>query len=283
MANAQQYFDVLKIDHLESLGQKFDSSNARIPLSETSIDLTIPIRSPALKKNGAVLLSGLFAEHNRVRLFPGAPLTNFYSVMGKVGIVKKHGAHWTGTYLLLPKLNSDFQSIGKHDFQMGAFALLKHEKSPGLNYKFGIYANTDLFGVFIVPMFGFYILKNKLEINANLPLNLDINYQLTPNLKAGARYSGFTKTYQLHTLLPTYIEKATNEGGAYIQVKLGVSQLQFFAGTSFLRHFRTYAIGDKATLAFPLYKLGNDRTQLNPEFGNGLILKSSLIIRMPTK
>jgi len=282
-AEAQQYVDILKVEHLESFGQTFDTSNARVPLNETTIDLTIPIRTAALTQKGAVLLTGFTAEHNRVSLNPGAHPTTFYSLMGKIGLVKKHGAHWSGTYLLLPKLNSDFQSIGKNDFQIGGLAILKNEKSPILNYKFGLYANTDQFGLFVVPIFGFYLLKNKVEINANLPLNLDINYQLTRHVKAGVRYSGFNKSYHLHTEKPSYVEKATNEGGAYMQVKFGLAQLQLFAGSSFLRRFRTYSVGDKATMAFPLYKIGNDRTQLNSDFGNGLILKTVLVVQIDTK
>ena len=282
-ATAQQYVDILKVEHLESLGQTFDTTNTRVPLQETTIDLTIPIRTAALTQKGVVLLTGFTAEHNRVSLNPDARATTFYSLMGKIGLVKKHGANWSGTYMLLPKLNSDFQSIGKNDFQMGGLAILKHEKSPTLNYKFGLYANTDQFGLFVVPIFGFYLLKNKIEINANLPLNLDINYQLTRNVKAGVRYSGFNKSYHLHTEKPSYVEKATNEGGAYMQVKFGLAQLQLFAGTSFLRRFRTYSMGDKATMAFPLYKIGNDRTQLNTDFGNGLVLKTVLVFRIDTK
>lgn len=273
---------MLKIDHYQSIGQTFDSTNISVPLNETSVDLTIPIQSESLSKNRIVLLSGLSLDQCNVRLNPGSTMTTFYGTMLKIGIVKNHGTHWKGTYLVLPKIYSDFKSIGKNDLQIGAIGILKYEKSATLNYRVGAYFNTDLYGPFIVPIFGIYLLKNRLEINANLPLTADINYRLADYAKFGIRYSGFSKSYHLNTALPTYVEKATNEIGPYVQFKIGIAHIQLFAGTSFLRNFRTFSVGDKTTATFPLYKLGNNRTQFNTDFGNGTILKCALIFRIPT-
>jgi hypothetical protein len=283
-AAAQEYFEPLKLTHLHGLGQNFNGSTDKATFYETSLDLTVPIQSKKLTDRGIVLLTGLSAEQTVITPRPSEDDLQLYSFLLKVGMVKEFNSKWKGTFVLLPKIHSDFKQVSSKAYQLGGLALFKYSLSKDFNLRFGAYANSELFGPFFVPIFGIYLKKDKFEMSGNLPLKADLNYSFTKMFKLGASYTGFNKSFQIQDNgVERYLEKATNEIGAYSRLSFGIVQLELFAGTSFLRTFKVFDMNDRTTAAFPLYKLGNDRTQLNPNIDNGLLVKGSLIIRIPTE
>lgn len=115
--------------------------------------------------------------------------------------------------MLLPKIASDFNAIGTNDFQFGGLVLLKYTKTKNLNYKFGLYTNTDFFGHFLVPLFGFYYLNSseKFEAKVLLPRTVDLNYSIYKNMRLGIDFKGLIGSYNLNSPIEKenqdYLEK----------------------------------------------------------------------------
>ena len=121
-------------------------------------------------KNGSSLLFGVVYDRLQTKLFEQQEdEVSFSAYTLKLGINVKYSDKWSATYLLLPKIASNFEeSLTKNDYQIGGIILAKLKKSEHFNYKFGAYINGDRFGSFLVPFFGGYYQKKKL-------CNLNIN------------------------------------------------------------------------------------------------------------
>tara|TARA_R110002050_G_scaffold20348_1_gene57699 strand:+ start:94523 stop:95434 length:912 start_codon:yes stop_codon:yes gene_type:complete len=280
---AQNYIDLGKIHYANTPVNQFDSLTNGTRIQEMGTDLV----TPKVLKNGNAIISGFYGEYISTKTAPqNSHLTSVYSTMLKVGMQFKYGDKWEGTYIFLPKISSDFKKIGASDFQYGAIALFKYKKREKLNYKFGMYYNSELFGPFFVPIIGFYYLSknDKLEMKAILPISADINYKLKERIRIGANFFAFVRTYHLnepHNGNPkSYLTKTTNELFAYLQFHVTKSIiLQTKAGYSIGRNYRIYDIEDRITWGMSAFKFGDNRNQLNPDFKDGLIFRARLIYR----
>ena len=83
-----------------------------------------------------VLLTGLTAENTRLNLSKGADRTSLTMTRLNLGFKYQHSEKWSGTYVLLPKIASDFNAIGSNDFQIGALAVLDYQYSESYKIKF---------------------------------------------------------------------------------------------------------------------------------------------------
>ena len=286
-ANAQQYVDIGKIYYANTPVNQFDTLTNSTRIKEFGIDLNVPVPI----KNGHALLFGLYGESISTKVNPNeSNLTSVYTLNPRLGINYKHNDKWTGTYLLLPKLSSDFKEIGSKDFQFGAIALLKYAKTEQFSWKFGMYYNGELFGPFFVPLIGFYYLSTnqKFEMNVNLPLSVDANYRAKPWLKVGLEFSAFVRSYHLNEPYQgnpdNYLTKATNELFTYLHFNLSDNiLLKTKVGYSIGRNYRIYDIEDRVTWGLSAFRFNDDRAQLNGDFEDGLVFRAELIYRFRIK
>lgn len=280
---AQQYVDIGKIFYANTPVNQFDTLTNGTRVEEFGIDLNIPVPL----KNGHTLLFGFYGERISTDINPvESNLTSVYTINPRFGINYQHNENWTGTYLLLPKLSSDFKDIGSNDFQFGALALLKRKKTENFAWQFGLYYNGELFGPFFVPLFGFYHLSTdgKFEMNVRLPLAVDLNYQLGPWLKGGMEFSAFVRSYYLNEPYQgnaeNYLVKAANELFAYAHFDITENLiLKTKIGYSIGRNYRVYDIQDRVTWGLSAFRFNDERNQLNADFQDGLVFKADLIYR----
>ena len=205
----------------------------------------------------------------------------------KLGINKQLNEKWSLTTVLLPKIASDYKSFDSKDFQFGAIALFRYNKHVNKNFKVGLYYNSDLFGPFFVPMFGFYYLSpdKKLETNLLLPLQTDVNYKVLPFLNIGANFNGQIRSYHLSDITPTnqstYVARSTNEFYGYLKFNVTKSiSIQTKIGQSIGRTYKVYDENDKVSFGLPAIFIGSKRQQLNSNFSNGLIFQTVLLYRL---
>ena len=278
-AVGQNYVDIAKFYYSTTPLNYFENSNSGTHLKELGLDITLPV---VINPSDA-LLTGLIYERIQTKLFADGPVETI-SVTGlRMGLSKKHSDKWSGTYMLLPKLASDFESIAQRDFQIGAIALMKYTKRENLNYKLGVYYNSELFGSFIVPLFGLYYLSpdKKLEANLTLPFLADINYKLHNRLNVGVNFFGQVRSYHLTEILCTnasgYVVKTTNDIYGYLKFNLskGLS-IQTRVGYSLGRSYKVYDDNDKIAFGSVLLRVGDDRQQLNTDFSNGFVYQATL-------
>lgn len=279
---AQEYVDIVKLNYNYSSLNTFENSEEKSTIKELDLELTIPI----IINNKMNFITGLYGEAINAKLFSSQPSTSVYSISPKLGLNISHSEKWSGTYMFLPKIASDFKTITHDDFQFGGFALFKYTKSNQLNYKIGIYGNTEFFGPWIVPLFGLYYTSpnKKFEANLTLPFFADVNFSLPYNMKVGINFIGQTKSYYLSTLPGRedggYVARATTELYGYAGMAFSKSiHFQVKAGHSFGRYYRVYDSSEQVSLGIPLQFFGDDRQQVNTDFTDGWIFQAMFIYR----
>lgn len=280
---SQNYVDVLKVSTSTTPYNTFDSSATKTRLNELAVDLTVPVKI----NEGFSVLTGVIYEDIQTKLFADGIIKNFGSTSVKLGFNKQLNEKWSTTVVALPKIASDYNSYNNKDFQMGGIALFKYKKRENLNFKTGLYYNSELFGPFFVPMLGMYYQSpnKKFEANIMLPLQADISYQVLPFMNVGCNFNGQIRSYHLNHITDanqsTYVTKSTNELFAYLKFNVTKNiSLQTKVGKSFGRSYKVYNENDKVNFGLPLTFVGHKREQLNSNFSNGLIFQATLIYRI---
>lgn len=279
--NAQEYIDIFKTSYSISPSNNFKGSESTTSLQEIIGDLTIPVKL----NDSVAILTGLSYERISASLDLDQRRTTVSGFTLKIGGNIKHNSRWSGTYLFLPKLASDLKNIDDNDLQFGGAVLMKYKSSKRLNYKFGLYANQEHFGTFIVPMVGFYYLNSskRFEAKVMLPLSVDLNYKALNNFKIGINFQGQVRSYNLNDSFGTgaqeYLSRSTNEIATYLRYEMnsGIS-FQTGVGHSFARSYQVYNSG--VSLGMPLHYFGDDRKQLNNDFSDGWVFNVSLSYRL---
>ena len=192
---SQRYVELARFYYSSTALNNFEQSDTSTRVNELGMDITLPI----LINESDAILTGLIYERIETKLFETGPAENFSVVGLRVGLSKKHSEKWSGTYLLLPKLASDFKDITWKDFQLGGIALLKYTKRENLNYKLGVYFNTELSGPFRGAATGSLLplQREKVEVNLMLPFLADINVRLVDRLYVGLNFTGLVRSYHL--------------------------------------------------------------------------------------
>jgi len=284
MGQSQDYIDLFKFTYLNSPFNKEDSVDEPARVQEFYVDLTLPIK---LGEKTAVI-TGATIEQLSVNTSPaGFNVSSVFSTTLKLGINRKHGKKWDGTYMFLPKIASDFNHAPKNQIQLGGLALYKYHKKPNLKYRVGLYYNTELFGPFFVPLLGvYYLSKNKkFELNLTLPVWADINYRFTEWFSAGLNFSAFVRSYNISPSSTSsgkemYMVKASNEIYGYLQFTAKKSLIfQAKAGWSIGRRFSAYDIDEKIGWGFSAFRFNDDRTQENRDISDGFIIQGRFIYR----
>jgi long-subunit fatty acid transport protein len=150
-----------------------------------------------------------------------------------------------------------------------------------------MFANTENYGVILVPILGLYYLSanENFEANLNLPINGDLNYRVCKKAVIGMRFDGLGTTYNLHQSINNtnnaYVAKNSNELFNYLRFELTKSvYLNTKIGYALGRNYEVYDSNDKIDLAVSFFYFGDDRTQLNDNFKNGVIFKIELLYRI---
>jgi hypothetical protein len=278
--HAQDYIDLFKFNYAQAPNSTFDNSSVNTTLVELTGDFTLPI----VLNDKYNIITGASYENFSASFDPGRAVESITGITAKLGLNITHNEKWSGTYMALPKIASDLKDISNRDFQYGAIVLLKYTKTATFNYKFGVYANDELFGPLIVPIFGLYYLSpsEKFEAKILAPLAADFNYSFTNNIRVGLNFNGQVRSYNITTPIGTeadrYLEKSSNDLIAYFQYGLnnGIN-LQVGVGRSIGRSFRLY--NEKIAFALPLAKFSDNRTQLNSDFSDSWVFKVGVFYR----
>lgn len=280
LCSSQSYVDLFSINYGKSAATSYENGSQKTTITNLDADLTLPIE---LDEKYAII-TGIDFSNNTLQLFPDSNYNNLYLTRIKAGINITHSEHWSGTYILLPKLSSDYINLSMDDFYIGGVAVLKYKKSKNLSYKFGLYASNEAFGLFISPLIGLYYLSpnSRFEMNLYLPNNADLNYSLTNKTKIGADFVARGKSFKLNTggTRSSYAENNSLEFSSYLQnnslIKNVLVRLKLGISTN---SFEVYPIDQKIAFATTLFKFGDNRTQLNTNLSSSAFIKIEAIYR----
>jgi hypothetical protein len=277
---SQQYVDLFSINYGKSAATGYQNNSQSTTITNFDADLSLPIE---LNEKYAII-TGIDFSTNNLQLFPDSNYNNLYLKRLKVGVNINHSEHWSGTYILLPKISSDYINLSMNDFYIGGVAVLKYKKRNNLTYKFGLYASNEAFGLFISPLIGLYYLSPnaRFEMNLYLPNNTDLNYSLTNKTKIGTDFVARGKSFKLTTDgdRSSYAENNSMEFSSYLQnnslIKNVLLRLKIGFSTN---SFEVYPIDQKIAFATTLFKFGDNRTQLNTSLSSSPFIKIEAIYR----
>ncbi len=281
-ACAQKYVDIAKVYYNNSSVSNFENSDVGTRVKEFGFDLTVPI----VINSKDAFLTGVILDRTQTKLFEEEPEETI-SILGlRAGLSKQHSDKWSGTYILIPKIASDFKSVTRKDFQLGAIVLMKYTKRENLNYKIGGYYSSEFFGPMFVPLFGLYYLSpnKKFETNLTLPFLADANYKLLERVHIGVNFFGQVRSYHLSQIPGSsnegYVVKTSNDLFGYLKFNLSKSlSVQTKLGYALGRSYRVYDEADKIKFGSVLIRVGDDRTQLNTDFSSGWMYQAMLVYR----
>lgn len=247
-------------------------------------DVTLPLRL----NQSHVILTGVAVDKIETKIDGRFSEQIFSALALKVGVNKIISDRLSCTVLLIPRWSANSSQLNSESFQVGGLGFLKFNQSDRKNFRLGIYYNNEFFGPFIVPLAGFYYLSknNKTEINVMLPNSADINHQIVGNFYAGLNFTGQIRSFFLKDFSGSdgYIVKSTNELSSYLKMTISSKFIvQARVGYSLSRSYRLYNENDKLPLAISFVKIGDQRSQLNDEFNNGIIFHGQLIYRLATQ
>ena len=278
-ANAQDYVDIVKLSvNNATLGNIEDDY-------ETSVNNTnFELYYPKQLSEKLVLLAGLTAENTRLNLTQGAERTSLTMTRLNLGFKYQHSEKWSGTYVLLPKIASDFDNIGSNDFQFGALAILDYQYNESYKLKFGLYSSTENHGATLTPIVGLWHRSkdNKFYINATLPIRMDANYALTKNFSVGSDLLTSIKSYNLSEFNSSaYVQEESIRFAFYAALGLMENSIILRGKIGFdTTDYGVYDSNEKVGVQVLTFPLSTDkRTRGNAEFDSALYLGFDAIYR----
>ena len=263
-AKAQNYIDIGSISYANTPSNKFENSSEQTRVEELDLKLVFPVVID--EKN--VLLTGLYANRVRVKLDQNiSGNINLNSINLLLGLNHTYSEKWSATYIFLPKIPSDLNGLSGKDFQLGLLSSFNYAKRPNLNYKIGLYANTERYGLSVFPLLGFYYHSpdKKFETNITLPYFANVNFQLFEKTNVGLNFDGLGSSYNMNKRLyidkETYAVKSSQELFAYLMIQLGTSfYVKSKLGYSIFRTYEVFENNDKVDFSIgPFYVGDKDR------------------------
>ena len=281
---AQDYIDIANIYYAYSPANDYEDEIGQTNLSELALQLNFPF----VLNDKNILLTGLAANHDRLQLDANLDGPTSLNSLGlQIGLHHKYSKKWAASYILLPKIASGPGALTFKDLQIGVASLFSFVKNENLTYKFGVYANTEKFGLMIVPLAGLYYLSEnrKIEITMLLPSMVNLNYALFNKTHVGIGFDSPTSSYYLNKPLYSdqneYVVKVSNELFAHIKYQLGKSiYFKTEVGYPISRHYKVFKADDKVDFALGNLYFGDKRVQLNHNIDTGLIFKVKLVYRI---
>jgi len=282
-AQTQNYFDLAYVSYTNTPSNSFEISDGSTTVEEIALELNFPI--PINDKT--ILLTGFYGNKTNLSLDVNALRTTLNQIRLNIGLNKTFNDKWSATFMVLPKIVSDEISFKKENLQLGFLTLFTKKKRDNLKYKYGLYLNSEEFGLMVVPILGLYYKSpdHKFESNLNLPIFANANYKIGNKTYVGLDFKGLGTSYNLtnqdYTSNGAYVFKESNELTGYLRFELSKSiYLNTTMGYAISRNYEVYDSNDKVDWALIAFYFGDDRTKLNERFRDGIIFRIELLYRI---
>lgn len=277
--HAQNYTDLVKFQaNGTNMGNVDDDRKTEISNANLELYFGIPVTAKT------IVIAGFTYENTRLGLGFTDDRSNLIMTRLNLGLKLDHGNGWSGTYVALPKIASNFENVGGDDFQFGGLALWEKKYSARKGIKFGGYASSEEFGTTITILVGaWYKSPNgKFYVNSVFPIRTEANYALTDRLSLGANLLTSIKSYNL------------NQSASQFYVQEESIRFNLYAGVGFLddtillrgkigfdsTDYGLYNSGDTVGAQLLIFNFKDDnRNRLNSEFEGALFYGVDLIFR----
>ena len=230
--DAQPYIDLINCRYTNSPG--FLSKSNKNVLDYANITATLPLKF----KNSDVLIVSPFLEKWMAAVEPERPIEKYYGLGLPVSYLKNFKGSKTSLIMTAILRMNDQQIDHDGKLQIGGAALLFTKKKETLTWKFGLYVNGDLFGLFVIPLAGIdWKIDEKSNLFGILPANLTYERKLNKSIYYGLNFRTFTNSYARDTGYWRVDENQLGAFGDLYIMKHVVFNVE--TGSSILRKIRT--------------------------------------------
>ena len=260
---AQPYIDLVNIHYISSPDQSvIDQKKNATCIRNFSIQTTIPFQFR--NKSDAIIVSPSFemwsTEVNNIN----EDFSNQHSLALPVTYLKTLGnPDWSILSTVIIRRNG-YKFGMKNDWQVGGAVIAGFKANENLQYKLGVYANREFFGLFVMPLLGIdWEISKRTNLFGILPGNLTLEHKLKRNLFTGASFRAITNSYRTPT---GYWRLNENRLGCFLDYYLSKHfVLNLEGGHSILRKLNTG---------------GNDNVDVDWKAKDNLYVKLSLAFRL---
>jgi|GEM_PF-34066 len=190
---SQPYLNIVNLKYSNSPNAGLMNQNKNpVTLQYASAETNLPLQFN--NKRDAVIFSPFVEKWSSMVNKHNWP--NHYSIALPVSLSKTiPHTHWSFLLTGIVRMNdSSISSTGK--WQAGGAFLLNYKKTEKLTWKFGLYINNELFGVFVMPLAGLdWKINERNNLFGVLPGNLTYEHRINHSFYYGANFRAITNSY----------------------------------------------------------------------------------------
>lgn len=248
-ALSQPYIDIVNFRYLHSPKSIESYSGRSLSLQYFNFSTNLPITNPERK---VMMLASPYADRWTLPM-EGQKDLQLQSFALPVTTIFSLNEKWNLSTTIIVRNNSS--NTDKKDWQLGGAVITGRKKSDALTYRFGLYMNSEFFGIFIVPLAGIHWKINRnTQVFGLLPGNLVFEKKAGNKTYYGAGFRSMTNSYGHHEM---YYRIDENQLGLYIDQHLTKNiVLNLEAGHSLFRKIRTgtrYQKGERLDVQNSIY------------------------------
>lgn len=192
-----------------------NTNAAATPFDHLWTGCDLPVK---LKENSYIILSPTYEQWqidsaDKKEIYP-----KVHSFSFPVSYVMPfQNSKWSFTIVGVPRWNGK-ELFAKNTFQLGGAALAIYALRPYQKFRLGMYVNSELFGLFIIPLAGVdWRMDDKNYLFGNLPGRLTYEHQWSDKLYGGATFRSITNSYRLSE---QYLRLEDNQVSLYLDYYL---------------------------------------------------------------
>ena len=193
--DAQPYIDAFNSRYVKSPDAGFFQHDKKATdLNYFNLSTILPV---LLKnKKDAVIFSPFYEQWSAHIAGVDSFKTTHFGLVLPVSLLKSISAKWSLLITPIIRIN-DTAFTGKSKYQFGGALLASHKSADGkFTYKFGVYLNGDLFGMFVMPLVGIdWRINASTNLFGVLPGNLTVEHKVSRHFYFGAAFRALTNSY----------------------------------------------------------------------------------------
>ena len=208
-----------------------------------------------------------------------------HGIILRTGLYQKFSKDRAIQIFFAPRLMTDFNNINADHFQMGGLVLYEKKFREGLKMGFGAMYNQEFFGPNLVPLVNVdWQISERWSVTGLFPIYGKVKYKVNERFSTGWSHFGLITTYRLGdpAYEGDYIERKSIDESLFARYQLfGNIYLEGRFGYALGRSYAQYEADQKVDFSIPLISFGDNRTQKNISFHDGLIASIRFIYNVP--
>lgn len=201
---------------------------------------------PLIIKDSSIILINPIWEERWIQINEQSAQMHLRGFITWITYSRSLSDKWSAMIAFIPRWNGETSIQFSDGFQAGGAALLTYKKNPGLQFKIGLYYNSEFWGNFFIPLLGLdWTINKNQRLFGILPGYFTYEYRINKRFSWGGNFRTFTNSYKLgngfsSSPAANFTRIDDNQVGAYADVYLMPKLvLNAEAGYSILRKVRT--------------------------------------------